>query len=113
MPKASPTPTQIVIPKIGAVIIPKPNFFLKLLTCLTRGKKGKKQFWNLNFSFVIKKMENQKLHAMSFGVSSGSESGSNWRPVPSFGSGCWLVPISNFQLWIFFSKFKTHDPGTQ
>ncbi len=42
MPNATPTPTQIVIQKIGAVIIPKPKFFLKLVTCLTRVRKGKK-----------------------------------------------------------------------
>jgi len=58
-------------------------------------------------------MKNQKFHAMSFGVTSGSESGFNWGPIPSFGSDCWLVPISNFQFWIFFSKLKTCDPGTQ
>jgi len=51
MPNATPTPTQIVIQKIGAVIIPNPNFFLKLITCLTRVREGKKNFktWIFNF----------------------------------------------------------------
>ncbi len=47
MPNAIPTPTQIQ--KIGAVIIPKPNFFLKLVTCLTRGKKGENTTFKLEF----------------------------------------------------------------
>jgi len=51
-------------------------------------------------------MKNQKLHAMSFGVSSGSESGSNWRPIPSFGSGCWLVPIFGSSSEFFFQNLK-------
>jgi hypothetical protein len=42
MPNATPTPTQIVIKKIGAVIIPNPNVFLKLITYPTQGRKGKK-----------------------------------------------------------------------
>jgi len=49
MPNATPTPTQIVIQKIAAVDIANPNFFLKLITCLTRVRKGKKKVQNLNF----------------------------------------------------------------
>jgi len=49
MPNATLTPTQIVIQKIGAVIIPNPNFFLKLITCLTQVRKGEKKLQNLNF----------------------------------------------------------------
>jgi hypothetical protein len=56
MPKAIPTPTQIVIQKIGAVIIPNPNFFLKLVTCLTQVRKGKKTTLKLEFLiFNLKK----------------------------------------------------------
>jgi hypothetical protein len=54
LPNATPTPTQIVIQKIGAVIIPKPKFFLKLVTCLTQARKGKKTTLKLEcliFSF--------------------------------------------------------------
>jgi hypothetical protein len=43
MPNATPTPTQIVIRKISAVIIPNPNFFLKLVTWLTQVRKAKKK----------------------------------------------------------------------
>jgi hypothetical protein len=56
MPNATPTPTQIVIQKIGAVIIPKPNFYLKLVTCLTRGKKGEKT--TLKLEFLICNLKN-------------------------------------------------------
>ncbi len=56
MPNATPTPTQIVIQKIGAVIIAKPNFFLKLITCLTQGKKGKET--TLKLEFLICNLKN-------------------------------------------------------
>jgi hypothetical protein len=76
MPDATPSPTQIIIQKVGAVIIPNPNFFLKLITYLTSVRKvGKKQLSSLNCQF--EKVKNQKLDAMRFGVSSGSGSGSN------------------------------------
>jgi len=56
MPKATPTPTQIVIQKIGAVIIPKPIFFLKLVTCLTQVRNGEKTTLKLEFLiFNLKK----------------------------------------------------------
>jgi hypothetical protein len=38
-----PAPTQIIILKNGAVIIPNPDFFLKLITCLTSVRKGGKK----------------------------------------------------------------------
>jgi len=43
MPDATPSPTQIIIQKFGAVIIPNPNFFLKLITHLTSVRKGGKK----------------------------------------------------------------------
>jgi hypothetical protein len=50
MPDATPSPTQILIQKIDSVIIPNPNFFLKLTTYLTSVRKGaKKQLESLNF----------------------------------------------------------------
>jgi hypothetical protein len=45
MPDATPCPTQIIIQKIGALIIPNPDFFLKPITCLASvGKGGKNNF---------------------------------------------------------------------
>jgi hypothetical protein len=50
MPNATPCPAQIIIQKIGAVIIPIHDFFLKLITCLTSVRKGgKKQLESLNY----------------------------------------------------------------
>jgi len=43
MRNATPCPTQIIIQKIGAVIIMNPDFFLKLITCLTSVRKGRKK----------------------------------------------------------------------
>jgi hypothetical protein len=44
MPGATPSPTQIIVQKIGALIIPNPDFFLKSITYLgSVGKGGKKQ----------------------------------------------------------------------
>jgi len=42
MPHATPCPAQIIIQKIGAVIILILDFFLKLITCLTSVRKGEK-----------------------------------------------------------------------
>jgi len=42
MPDATPSPTQIIIQKIDAVIIPNPNFFLKLTTYRTSVRSGQK-----------------------------------------------------------------------
>ncbi len=50
MPDATPSPTQIIIQKIDAVIIPNPDFFLKLTTYLNISRKGgKKTTWKLEF----------------------------------------------------------------
>ncbi len=50
MPDATPSPTQIIIQKIDAVIIPNPDFFLKLTTYLNISPKGgKKTTWKLEF----------------------------------------------------------------
>jgi hypothetical protein len=50
MPDATPSPTQIIIQKIDSVIIPNPNFFLKLTTYPTSVRKGaKNQLESLNF----------------------------------------------------------------
>jgi len=46
MPDATPCPTQIIIQKIDTVIIPNPNFFLKLITYLTSIRKGGKNNFN-------------------------------------------------------------------
>ncbi len=42
MPNATPTPTQIVSQKIGAVIIPKPNFFSETSDMSNPSQKGEK-----------------------------------------------------------------------
>jgi hypothetical protein len=56
MPNASPSPNQIVIQKISAVIIRNPNFFLKLIICPTRSRKGEKIALKLEFlTFNLKK----------------------------------------------------------
>jgi hypothetical protein len=50
MHNATPCPTQIILQKIGAIIIPNPDFFLKLITYLSSVRKGgKKQLYSLNF----------------------------------------------------------------
>jgi len=50
MADATPSPTQIIIQKIDSVIIPNPNFFLKLTRYLTSVRKAaKKQLESLNF----------------------------------------------------------------
>jgi hypothetical protein len=56
LPNATPALTQIVIQKIGAVIFPKHKFFLKLVTCLTQVRKGKKTTLKLEcLIFSLKK----------------------------------------------------------
>jgi len=43
MPNATPSPTQIIIQKIGALVIPNPDYFLKLITYLTSVINGGKE----------------------------------------------------------------------
>jgi hypothetical protein len=90
MPKCHPHPNpNYYYSKIGDVIIPNPNFILKLITCLTPVRKRKKKTFKLEFFiFYFGKNEEPKIPCNEFRVSSGSESGFNWGPVPSFGSGC-------------------------
>jgi hypothetical protein len=54
----------------------------------TSQEEEKKTFKLEFFIFYFGKNEEPKIPCNEFRVSSGSESGFNWGPVPSFGSGC-------------------------
>jgi hypothetical protein len=64
MRNATPSPTQIILQKIGDLIIPKPDFFLKLITYLTSVRKGEKT--TLQFEFLILKSEEPKIVCNAF-----------------------------------------------
>jgi hypothetical protein len=114
MPNATPTPTQIVIQKIGAVIIPKPKFFVKLVICLARVRKGEKKTLKLEcLIFSLKKWRTK--NCMQWVL------GSALVPSPVIIEGQFpaLVLVADWFPFLIsssefvFPKFKTHDPGTQ